>query len=535
MVDGGQPDLVAGRYRIVGTGVAGPGTAVLHGYDERLGRTVALESLRPEWRAYPAARAAYTAAAYRAARFAHHQVLRVLDVASEDGLTYMVSEPARGGTLADRLADGPLAEASARRTGLAVLGALHAAHTSGLLHLDLSPANVVFDEHGTIQVARFGILDALYRAVRDEPGVDPASPGTAGPGTGDPERLVIPAPLARRSPECVAGADPTAAADLWSVGALIYRALTGTFPWAGPRSAPTPLAVARPGTDRRLAAAVDRALDPRPEHRFASADEMAHALAEAVPPRRRPVAPVAAAWAAGAAATGAAADGEPTGLMGQLIRTDRHAAVAAPAPPPAGGTASRWRRASGPGSGSRRTARVAGAGAGAAAAVAAGILAAVLVHPGAGASTGPTAPAASSSAPSTAAAPAAAAPSPTTVATTVPAPPPVAAVTSAVATAPTPAVPPPTPAPATTAAPTTTTTVAPTTTAPPVTTTTVPAAPTTTAPPTTAAPPTTTATTAPAATTTTTAPASSPTTTAPAATTTAAASSGSGSGASAAG
>ena len=533
MVDGGQPDLVAGRYRIVGTGVAGPGTAVLHGYDERLGRTVALESLRPEWRAYPAARAAYTAAAYRAARFAHHQVLRVLDVASEDGLTYMVSEPARGGTLADRLADGPLAEASARRTGLAVLGALHAAHTSGLLHLDLSPANVVFDEHGTIQVARFGILDALYRAVRDEPGVDPASPGTAGPGTGDPERLVIPDPLARRSPECVAGADPTAAADLWSVGALIYRALTGTFPWAGPRSAPTPLAVARPGTDRRLAAAVDRALDPRPEHRFASADEMAHALAEAVPPRRRPVAPVAAAWAAGAAATGAAADGEPTGLMGQLIRTDRHAAVAAPAPPPAGGTASRWRRASGPGSGSRRTARVAGAGA--AAAVAAGILAAVLVHPGAGASTGPTAPAASSSAPSTAAAPAAAAPSPTTVATTVPAPPPVAAVTSAVATAPTPAAPPPTTAPATTAAPTTTTTVAPTTTAPPVTTTTVPAASTTTAPPTTAAPPTTTATTAPAATTTTTtAPASSPTT-APAATTTAAASSGSGSGASAAG
>ncbi|MST32078.1 protein kinase, partial [Acidimicrobiaceae bacterium USS-CC1] len=281
MVDGaadGRPAVVAGRYRVLRAAAGGACTLELHGYDERLGRAVSLEVLRPEWRSDAGLRASFAAAARRAARLQHHHVLRVFDVVSDDGAPAVVTELAAGGTLADRLRGGILDEAAAQRLVLAVLAALDAAHGTGLLHLDVTPSNVLFDEHGTVEVARFGVLDALYRAVRATPG---AGAEAAAEG---PDRLVLPVPMARQAPECRAGAEPTAAADLWSVGALVYRALTGSpFSTGRPADAPlsplASLASLRPGVDRGLAAVVAKALDPRPEHRFASAVEMAAAVA----------------------------------------------------------------------------------------------------------------------------------------------------------------------------------------------------------------------------------------------------------------
>lgn len=229
MVDGaaseGRPDLVAGRYRIIRSGTGGPGTASLQGFDERLSRPVTLEVLRRQWRAQPAVQAAFASAALRAARVQHHHVLRVFDVASDDGSVYIVTDLAAGGTLADRLLGTAAGEAAVRRLAVSVLAALDAAHGTGLLHLDVAPANVVFDQHGTIQLARFGVLDALYQAVRGAPA--PAGGAALWAGT---DRLVLPAPMARRAPECRAGSDPSIATDLWCVGALLYRVLTGFSP-----------------------------------------------------------------------------------------------------------------------------------------------------------------------------------------------------------------------------------------------------------------------------------------------------------------
>ena len=498
----GRPDLVAGRYRVTRAGRGGPGTAVLHGFDERLARPVALEVLLPQWRAYPSVQAAFASAALRAARVQHHHALRVFDLASDDGALYMVTDLASGGTLPDRLAGATASEASVRRLALAVLTALDAAHGAGLLHLDVAPVNVVFDEHGTIQLTRFGILDALYQAVRGGPAPDAAASQEVGP-----DRLVLPAPMARRAPECRAGADPAVGADLWSVGALLYRALTGIAPRVGAADGavvpdPASLPTLRPGIDPQLAAAVAKALDPRPERRFESAADMAEAVTT-------PAASLAAAWRpmpAGAPdGPVGGADDVPTGPMEAVSRTALHAAFPSAEQPPATAEVSaqappiplpsRHRL-------SRRATRTS-AVVGVAAAVAAAISLAAISHQGNGATgAGTTSPAAATSpagapqatpAQPRAAAAGSTAPSPGSGPGTISAAPGAATATSgaqstltAQPVSPATTSPPATTAPATTTPVATTTPSTTTTTAPTTTATTAPTTTTTTAPPTTA-------------------------------------------------
>ncbi|HET9071881.1 MAG TPA: protein kinase, partial [Acidimicrobiales bacterium] len=385
MVDGaahGRPSVVAGRYRVLRAAAGGACTLELHAYDERLGRAVSLEVLRPEWRSDAGLRASFAAAARRAARLQHHHVLRVFDVVADDGAPAVVTELAGGGTLADRLRGGSLDEAAAQRLALAVLAALDAAHGTGLLHLDVTPSNVLFDEHGTVELARFGVLDALYRAVRSTPAA-----GAGAPADGS-DRLVLPVPMARQAPERRAGAEPAAAADLWSVGALVYRALTGSpFSTGGPADAPlspvAALASLRPGVDPGLAAVVAKALDPRPEHRFASAVEMAAAVA----PSRRSTTVAPALVPADPPSRSDGRETDRTGPVGAVPPTGRHAPVhhtgrlpgpvAVPMPAEPGPTTGRGRRR-------RPGVRTAGAAAGVAAA-AAGLVVVALLHPAAGA------------------------------------------------------------------------------------------------------------------------------------------------------
>ena len=513
----GRPDLVAGRYRIIRSGTGGPGTASLQGFDERLSRPVTLEVLRPQWRAYPAVQAAFASAALKAARVQHHHVLRVFDVASDDGSVYIVTDLAAGGTLADRLLGTAAREAAVRRLAVSVLTALDAAHGAGLLHLDVAPGNVVFDEHGTIQLARFGVLDALYQAVRGAPASDAGAALWAGT-----DRLVLPAPMARRAPECRAGSDPSIATDLWCVGALLYRVLTGFSPRVGGAGGavlpdPASLAALRPGTDPRLAMAVARALDPVPDRRFESAEEMAAALTSTGPEGADWTSTVAAA----AYASRADDDDARTGPMEALARTNLHPATGSAGP------VTQLVPSAAPDRSSKvhRTAR-ASVGAGAAAVVAIVVSLAVVSHQAHGeAGTGSASPAASTSpartaqqspsrsgATPTGTAPPTQASSPPTSTppggfrTIPPAQPTLTAQPTSQVTA---------PSPTTTTPPTSTSTTPPTTTSPSTTTVapTATTAPATTTPPTTTEPSTTTTT--PASTTTTTTPPTSTTTTPP--------------------
>ncbi|WP_046508363.1 serine/threonine-protein kinase [Streptomyces odonnellii] len=207
------PRLIAGRYRLgsrLGRGGMG---VVWRADDELLGRRVAVKELHA---AHDGEGAATLREARAVARVKHPHVVVVHDVVvEEDGRPYIVMELVEGGSLADLLsARGPVGPAEAARIGLALLGALRAAHGLGVLHRDLKPANVLLEEGtGRVVLTDFGIARLAGATTITDPGSFVGSPEYTAP-----ERVLD---------GDVAGP----ASDLWSLGALLCATLSGESPF----------------------------------------------------------------------------------------------------------------------------------------------------------------------------------------------------------------------------------------------------------------------------------------------------------------
>ncbi|WP_326665363.1 serine/threonine-protein kinase [Streptomyces canus] len=209
--DGGHsPDgrLIGGRYRLVERVGSGPNGTVWRARDEQDERYVAVKEPlltgdpEDEERQRTAHRLPHEARA--AARVDHPAAVAIHDVLLEDELPWIVMELVEGESLDAALAGrGPLADAEAARIGLAVLGALHAAHRVGIVHRDLKPSNVLLEAGGErVVVTDFGI-------------------GAAGQGN------AAEAAVGFVAPECVSGRGAGPASDLWSLGALLRSAVAG--------------------------------------------------------------------------------------------------------------------------------------------------------------------------------------------------------------------------------------------------------------------------------------------------------------------
>ncbi|WP_233196702.1 serine/threonine-protein kinase [Verrucosispora sp. ts21] len=232
--------------------------------DEVLGRSVAVKVLAAGFAADPDLRAAIRREARAAARLTHPNVTQVYDYgeAGLDGaiVPYLVMELVDGRNLADRLADGPLPWPSALRMAAQVAAALAAAHRIGVVHRDIKPGNVMLTETGA-KVLDFGIA-AL------------AGPLAAGTGQAAVEPMM--GTPAYTAPERLQAAAPNPASDVYALGVLLYRALTGDVPlpvgsWedalivhAERRPVPPPRVSGLP-TD--IAALVLACLDPDPVRR----------------------------------------------------------------------------------------------------------------------------------------------------------------------------------------------------------------------------------------------------------------------------
>ena len=324
--------LLADRYEVGQLLGRGGMAEVYAGTDRRLDRPVAVKLLTSEMGARADVRTRFEAEARAAASLSHPGVVAVYDTGEHQGVLYIVMERLPGETLADRIAGGPVDPGWLTTVADDVLAALAAAHAAGLVHRDVKPANILLTSDGRAKVADFGIAKSLEAA-----GVADLT------GTG--QLLGTPAYLA---PERLDGAPATPAADIWSLGVVLYEALTGAKPFTGDTPLATaravssgahrPLADARPDLDPALVAAVERALDPDPDRRFSSAAEMAAAL-RAVPAGAVP----------GAAPTvNLRSSGDTLVLDGPFVH-EEHAAPAAgrpsPAPAPATPRPPRSRRA----------------------------------------------------------------------------------------------------------------------------------------------------------------------------------------------
>ncbi|MFI9121962.1 serine/threonine-protein kinase [Streptomyces bikiniensis] len=153
--------VIAGRYRLLDVLAEGATGTVWRALDETNGHEVALKESRvpPGLPAdeVPLLHARRERGARAVARVSHPSVVRVLDVVSEDGRPWVVTEPVRGLTLAETLeAGGPLPAREAARVGAEVLAGLRAAREAGVPHRGVEPGDVLLGNDGRIVVTGFG-------------------------------------------------------------------------------------------------------------------------------------------------------------------------------------------------------------------------------------------------------------------------------------------------------------------------------------------------------------------------------------------
>ena len=209
--------LVGGRYRLRGRlGSGGMGT-VWRADDIVLGRQVAVKEVsfppgtRPE--EAEVLRERTRREARSAARLDHPSAVTVYDVVEEDGRPWLVMELVEARTLAQAVtADGPLPPAEVARIGLAVLGALEAAHAQGIVHRDVKPSNVLLRADGRVVLTDFGIATSTGDSSLTHSGLLLGSP-------------------AYIAPERARGQHPGPPSDLWSLGATLFTAVEGRPPF----------------------------------------------------------------------------------------------------------------------------------------------------------------------------------------------------------------------------------------------------------------------------------------------------------------
>lgn len=209
--------LLAGRYRLGGVlGRGGMGT-VWRAEDETLGRTVAVKELRfPSSIDEDEKRRLITRTLREAkaiARIRNTSAVTVYDVVDEDDRPWIVMELVEGKSLAEVIReDGLLEPKRAAEVGLAVLDVLRSAHREGILHRDVKPSNVLISEDGRVVLTDFGIAQ-----VEGDPSIT-----STGMLVGAPSYI---------SPERARGHKPGPAADMWSLGGLLYAAVEGAPPY----------------------------------------------------------------------------------------------------------------------------------------------------------------------------------------------------------------------------------------------------------------------------------------------------------------
>jgi tRNA A-37 threonylcarbamoyl transferase component Bud32 len=247
---------------------------------EVIGHSVAFKVLRSEVTADPSATERVLRGARNAGRLRHPNVCLVFDVGTlEDGGCYLALEFVDGATLqsiVDR--DGRLAVLDALRVTVGITRALVAAHSLGIIHRDLKPDNVML-QGGRMTAEAVKVVDFdIARAPQDESDVDITQPLDT---IGTPQYM---------SPEQCRGQALDPRSDLYSLGLVLYRMLSGTLPFSGRNTRevmvsrliedPRPLADAAP--DLRVPTAltelVDRLLARKPENRIASAASVEAAL-----------------------------------------------------------------------------------------------------------------------------------------------------------------------------------------------------------------------------------------------------------------
>ncbi|TCR24073.1 Stk1 family PASTA domain-containing Ser/Thr kinase [Streptomyces sp. BK205] len=267
-----EPRRLGGRYELGQVLGRGGMAEVYLAMDTRLGRTVAVKTLRADLARDPSFQARFRREAQSAASLNHPAIVAVYDTGEDyiDGVSipYIVMEYVDGSTLRELLHSGRklLPERSLEMT-IGILQALEYSHRSGIVHRDIKPANVMLTRNGQVKVMDFGIARAM---------------GDSGMTMTQTSAVIGTAQYL--SPEQAKGEQVDARSDLYSTGCLLYELLTVRPPFVGDspvavayqhvREEAQPPSVFDPEITPEMDAIVLRALVKDPNYRYQSADEM---------------------------------------------------------------------------------------------------------------------------------------------------------------------------------------------------------------------------------------------------------------------
>jgi serine/threonine-protein kinase len=258
-----------GKFQLVGIlGTGGMGT-VYRAHDTRLDRVVALKFLPPYLSSHPESRDRFLVEARAAAAQEQPNVCIIQEIGeTTDGRPFIAMACYEGETLKERLRRGPLAPSEAMDIATQLARGLGVAHKRNIVHRDVKPGNIMLTTDGTVRLLDFGVAKV-------------ADVSLTGPGG-------TPGTIAYMSPEQVRGDPVGPAADLWSLGVVLYEMLAGTRPFRGgndraviqailhdpPDLLQGPLHDAPPSSLR----IIERLLRKLPDDRFGSASELLRAL-----------------------------------------------------------------------------------------------------------------------------------------------------------------------------------------------------------------------------------------------------------------
>ena len=249
--------------------------------DTRLGRRVALKRPSESFLSAPDARERLHREASAAGRLTHPNIAAVYDVLDVDAYPYIVMEYVEGENLSTVLARGPLGVERTLDLGLQIADALAAAHARGVIHRDLKPGNVSLTADGIAKVLDFGI------AKGPDPGSSHASAATGTLNAITAAGQVMGTP-GYSSPEQMVGAAADPRDDIYSLGVVLYEALTGRPPFQGgdalelavatmTKTAPLPHQV-NPSVPPEISLVIARAIARGRDDRYGSARELSGEL-----------------------------------------------------------------------------------------------------------------------------------------------------------------------------------------------------------------------------------------------------------------
>lgn len=267
MIQPGQNVVLDNRYKVIEKIGVGGMADVYRGYDELLGRTVAIKILHANFASDEGFVGRFKREAQNAGRLSHPNIVNMYDVGYDQGYHYIVMEYVEGQTLKEYIQErGKLSIDEAIKFAVAIAEGLEHAHAMGIVHCDIKPHNMLITKSGRLKVTDFGIARAMN------------SQNTmmyTNSVMGSAHYL---------SPEQASGKAIDGSTDIYSLGVVLYEMLTGRVPY----EADTPIAVALKHVKDKLIpptrynqsipplleSVVMKALQKKPADRYRSVSEM---------------------------------------------------------------------------------------------------------------------------------------------------------------------------------------------------------------------------------------------------------------------